>query len=472
MEYASCTNQGDGIRSPCRKLAAPEITWARLSPQSQKAILSSPDDRMSNTSRGKDVCLLIQRCQIRLAPTLFAVEQSPPPRRFFAPVPLLNPMSLAILVCLFLVFYALIGYPLLIALLARLFPRPWQTSASTATDSGLTIVICVRDAASLIIARIENLLACQWRGPLEILIYCDGCSEATLSLLREHPFPGLRIIESPHSCGKTTGLNSAIPLASHPIVVLCDVRQSFASDALLHLTAPFANPSVAAVSGLLDIAPSDTGSGRGVDLYWRMETLLREWEGQFDSVIGCTGAICAIRRDLYTPLPEDTLLDDVVIPMRLAVAGGRVLYEPNARAFDPQTLDPEVEKRRKRRTLVGNFQMLERHPSWILPWKNRLWWQLISHKYLRLLVPWLLIAVVFMTALAPKTPLILFLVAGQVVAYTCALAGWMFPRIRSRALTVPAGFVLLQISCLAAFFAYLKHRKNYLALWQQPTPSA
>jgi cellulose synthase/poly-beta-1,6-N-acetylglucosamine synthase-like glycosyltransferase len=377
-------------------------------------------------------------------------------------------MTFAILACLFLIFYAFAGYAMLMACLAKVLAKPWQASLPASPPQGVSVVMCVRDAAATIESRLQNLLECAVSGELEVIVYCDGCSDETVAILNHWDKGTLRIIDSPLQRGKAAGLNAAIPLCTYPIAVLCDVRQSFAPNALLKLTAPFADPTVAAVSGLLDIAASDSGSGRGVDLYWKLETWLRQWEGRFDSVIGCTGAICAIRRDLYSPLPEDTLLDDVVIPMRMAVAGGRVLYEPAARAFDPQTLDPTREKSRKRRTLVGNFQMLERYPTWLLPWKNRLWWQLISHKYLRLLVPWLLIIVVFLTCLAPKTPLIWLLSIGQTAAYTCALLGSLFPALRSRFLSIPAGFVLLQISCAAAFFAYLKHRKNYLALWRQP----
>lgn len=377
-------------------------------------------------------------------------------------------MTLAILACLFLIFYAFAGYAMLMACLARGFPKSWRAGPPAAEPQGVSVVLCVRNAEATLEARLQNLFDCAVEGELELIVYCDGCTDRTVAILKNWTPGTLRVIESPVQRGKAAGLNAAIPLCTHPIVVLCDVRQSFAPDALVKLTAPFSNPTVAAVSGLLDIAASDSGGGRGVDLYWKLETWLRQWEGRFDSVIGCTGAICAIRRDLYSPLPEDTLLDDVVIPMRMAVAGGRVLYEPEARAFDPQTLDPVREKNRKRRTLVGNFQMLERYPTWLLPWKNRLWWQLISHKYLRLLVPWLLIAIVILTFFAPKTPLMILLCVGQTVAYTCAFVGHLFPAQRSRLLTIPAGFVLLQISCLAAFFAYLKHRKNYLALWRLP----
>ena len=382
-------------------------------------------------------------------------------------------MIVAILVCIALVAYSLIGYPLLISILSRFRSSASSphlpTSPSSATP--LSVVLCVHNASSVIDDRLENLLSCKWSGQLEVIVYCDGCTDNTAHRLRSWASKGVKIVESPQLRGKAAGLNTAIPTCTSPIVVLCDVRQTFAPDALENLVAPFADPQVGAVSGCLAITPSDSGGGRGVDLYWRLESKLREWEGRFDSVIGCTGSICAIRRDLFQSLPEDTLLDDVVIPMQIAYAGHRVLYASSAIAFDPQTLDPKVEKKRKLRTLVGNFQMIERYPEWMSPGKCRLWWQLISHKYLRLLVPWLLMAIASLSIMAPKTHFIRLLLVTQSIAYCSATIGLLLPRLRNRIVTVPAGFVLLQFSCLTAFFAYLKHRKNYLSLWQKPAIS-
>ena len=376
-------------------------------------------------------------------------------------------MLAAALFCLALTGYAFAGYAALMALLARLRPRPWQ-AAPNAAPAGLSIVLCVHQAGARVRERLENLLACAWQGERQIVVFCDGCQDDTAAQARAVSAPGAEIlvIESSARQGKAAGLNHALPICKYPIVVLCDLRQTFDPEALQRLAAPFADPAVGAVSGLLDIAASSSGGGRGVDLYWRLETKLRHWESCYDSVIGCTGAICALRRDLYSPLPVDTLLDDVVIPMRIAVAGHRVLYEPAARAFDPQELRPDLEQSRKRRTLVGNFQMLERHPDWLVPWRNRLWWQLFSHKYLRLLAPWLLLAVAVLSLLAPPSPLARLLVIGQAIAYPLAALGVLFPRLKTRLLTVPAGFVLLQVSCMKAFFTYLKHRSDYLSLWQ------
>jgi cellulose synthase/poly-beta-1,6-N-acetylglucosamine synthase-like glycosyltransferase len=217
----------------------------------------------------------------------------------------------------------------------------------------------------------------------------------------------------------------------------------------------------------LEIAASDAGGGRGVDLYWRMERKLREWEARFDSVIGCTGAIYAIRRNLYTPLRRGTILDDVVVPMQIAMKGHRIIYEPTAVAYDPQTLDPAKEKERKLRTLVGNYQMLEQHARWLLPWRNRLWFQLISHKYARLFVPWLLVAIAVLTLLAPKTPIVWFLLGAQILCYGLGLLGVACPQVRSRIVSIPAGFLLLQWSCARALFAYLNTRRDPLSLWKR-----
>jgi cellulose synthase/poly-beta-1,6-N-acetylglucosamine synthase-like glycosyltransferase len=380
------------------------------------------------------------------------------------------PLFLACL-CLALIAYTFAGYAVVMACLARLRPRPWKADPA-ASDAevrmGLSLVLCAHDTAERIQARVQNLIDCEWEGPRQVVVFCDGCNQVTLAALRAFSPSGVEwtLCESATRVGKAQGLNTALAHCRYPLVVLCDLRQRFAPDALTHLANPFADPQVGAVSGLLEIASSSSGSGQGVDLYWRLETRLRHWESQVDSVIGCTGAICAIRRDLFQPLPADTLLDDVIIPMRIAESGYRVIYEPRARAFDPQTLDPQREKGRKLRTLVGNFQMLERHPEWLLPWRCRLWWQLLSHKYLRLLVPWWLGLVAGLSVFGPAGVFFTLLRWGQLAAYGLAVTGLALPRLRLRIVTVPAGFLQLQISALTAFFAFLSCRSDYLRLWR------
>jgi hypothetical protein len=156
-------------------------------------------------------------------------------------------------------------------------------------------------------------------------------------------------------------------------------------------------------------------------------------------------------------MPEDTVLDDVVVPMRMAVAGGRVKFLADALAYDPQKLAPDSERRRKTRTLAGNFQMLMRYPGWLLPWRNRLWWQLIAHKYLRLAGPlFLIVCLVANLLLATRNPAYLPLLAGQGLFYLAGFLGMLFRGCGWKVLTVPAGFLFLQWLCVRGFFEWLR----------------
>jgi cellulose synthase/poly-beta-1,6-N-acetylglucosamine synthase-like glycosyltransferase len=376
-------------------------------------------------------------------------------------------MILLLVACLLAVFYTQVGYACAMWLLARWFPRGHDTTLPL--PDAITVVLCVHNGAKEIEQRLRNLAACHWEGGREILVFCDGCEDDTAARADGAGIAGVRVLASTEQRGKWAALNDAIKSASHPIVVFADLRQTYDPDALKKLAEAFRDPAVGAVSGLLEIAASGSGGGRGVDLYWRIERKLREWEARFDSVIGCTGAIYAIRRELFTELTPGTILDDVVIPMQIALQGRRIAYEPRAVAFDPQDLDPVREKGRKLRTLVGNFQMLEQHPRWLLPWRNRLWWQLLSHKVARLTVPWLLGTIAILTVATTKSPFIWSLLGLQALCYTLGILGWVCPGLRTRWVTVPAGFLLLQWSCALALPAYLRVRRDPLKLWTRAT---
>ena len=189
--------------------------------------------------------------------------------------------------------------------------------------------------------------------------------------------------------GKAAVLNDVVPRASGAIVVLADARQRFEPDTVRALTRPFADPAVGAVSGELILTETLEGPavGRGVGVYWRYEKLIRKSESRVDSTVGATGAIYAIRRELFEPIPEDTLLDDVLIPLRIVRRGYRVLFEPAARAWDRVAASAGEELARKVRTLAGNFQLFVREPWLLDPRRNRIWLATVSHKGLRLLGP-------------------------------------------------------------------------------------
>jgi poly-beta-1,6-N-acetyl-D-glucosamine synthase len=170
----------------------------------------------------------------------------------------------------------------------------------------------------------------------------------------------------------------------------------------------------------------------GVGLYWRYEKQIRRNESAIGSVVGVTGAIYAMRRSLWQPLPDDTILDDVLTPMRCVMAGYRVLFEERACAFDRTATDANAEGRRKLRTLAGNYQLLWLEPRLLLPWCNPAWIQFVSHKVGRLLVPYAL----------PPLLLLSLLLARRAPVYAAAF-------------TAQTMFYLL-----AAYGAWLEHTRN------------
>jgi cellulose synthase/poly-beta-1,6-N-acetylglucosamine synthase-like glycosyltransferase len=356
-----------------------------------------------------------------------------------------------------LLLYTFAGYPWLMRWLAR--DRPAAPLVACEDWPAITCVVVVFNGEDRIVARVENLLAADYPAEkLSVLVVSDGSTDATAERVRALDSPRVFLVEQPTRAGKAAGLNTAFTRCHSDLVVLTDARQRFAAETIRRLVAHFTDPAVGAVSGSLEIEAASSHVGQAVGAYWDYEKVLRAAEARFDSCIGCTGAVYAIRRALFTPISPDTLLDDVVIPMQIAGQGYRVLHDPQATAFDPQPLEPALEQARKRRTLAGNFQMLFRYPHWLLPWRHQLWWQLLSHKYLRLAAPPLL-ALVFAANLALFTqPFYRFVFVGQCIFYILATIGRLAPSLRVRLFALPAGFVFLNLITVRAFWHYLTSR--------------
>ena len=271
-----------------------------------------------------------------------------------------------------LLFFAYLGYPLLMALLALGKGRP---PGRPATDHPtVSVVLVAHNEGPRIVGRLENLLTSDYPAErLEVIVVSDDSTDEMNQKVMQIGSERVRLIEQSTRRGKAAGLNAGVSAARGEIVVFADARQTFGTRTIRVLAERLADPAVGVVSGELEIPASEAGPAQGLDFYWKLERWLRKSESEVDSCIGCTGAVYAVRKRLFTPLPEGTILDDVVIPMRIAIDGFRVAYCREAIAFDPQRLAPEIEMRRKQRTLAGNFQMLFRYPGWLVPWRNRLW---------------------------------------------------------------------------------------------------
>ncbi|MGZ8832734.1 MAG: glycosyltransferase family 2 protein [Thermoanaerobaculia bacterium] len=374
--------------------------------------------------------------------------------------------------CIALIAYVFVGYPLVLAVWSALRPRPWRREP---LEPGISVVMAAHNEAASVIPKIENLLSLDYPSELvEILVGSDGSTDGTVDQLLDVSDPRVRVFIFPERRGKPAVLNHLVPRARGEIVVLADVRQKFDAGVLRALTQSFADPEVGAVTGELILTGNEAGAAvsEGSGFYWQYEKFIRSRECMVDSTIVVTGAIYAIRRALFESIPADTIVDDLLIPLRIARRGYRVVFERNARAYDSVPATTSQEFKRKVRTLAGAFQLFGRE-LWVFnPLRNRLWWQTMSHKVLRLLTaPVQLAALAANVALARGSAFYLFTLLAQILFYVGAIAGILLPRgwKRPLAVTFPYIFCLLSWATVLGFLRWITRRQT--VRWEKVTSS-
>lgn len=364
------------------------------------------------------------------------------------------------------VLYTYAGYPLLVAALARLRRPAPAAEPGDAQLPEVTVVIAAYNEASRLPSKVRNLRELDYPADrLRVLVVSDGSSDATAEVVAGEP--GVRVIAYAPRRGKAHALNRARLEVATEVVVFCDVRQQLAPDALRRIVARLLQPGVGVVSGELVQRRGRTQAGRSIGLYWRYEKWIRGNESRLHSTVGATGALYAIRREDWTPLRDGTILDDFEIPMQVVRRGKRALLEDGAQVWDDVHEDSLAERKRKIRTLSGNFQSFAGNAWLFAPWSNPVWFQFVSHKVLRLLVPYALAACLVCSAVAGG-PLMLAALVAQLAFYALALAGSCWPPTRRSRLV---GFA--QVFCdmnLAAVLALLRFASGRIdARWEKTT---
>lgn len=280
-----------------------------------------------------------------------------------------------------------LGYPAAIRILAA-FRRP-TAPVPLAETPDVSVIVASCDDRPAVLARIENILASDYpAGRLEVVVALDPARARSSIVDFEACDASVRVISGDAPGGKAASLNAAVRAARHEVLVFADTAQRFAPDAITALVIELQHQGVGAVSGMLELPPSK-GASIVAERYWRYERWLRRWEARLHSCVGVTGAIYAMRRDLWEPLPAGLILDDVYVPMRLALGGWRIGFTDRALAYEARTFGTAGEFRRKVRTLTGNLQLCAWLPGVLHPRRNPLWLQFGFHKLARLLTPYL-----------------------------------------------------------------------------------
>lgn len=383
----------------------------------------------------------------------------------------MSPTALIIsyLIAVALVIYIYAGFPVLLLLANKLRRRPIMRGPFSGTISVVTVGY---NEARRWEAKIQSILNSDIADQIcEIYIGSDGSDDHTAEVIQRLNDPRVKLVEFQSRRGKPAVINDLLPLCLGDLVVLTDARQELSIDGIRLLAEKFADPQVGVVSGELQfrtVGPT-LAAADGIGFYWKYEKLIRKAESNFRSVPGATGAFYAIRRELYRPIPANTILDDVAIPMQIVEQGYRCVLASRAFAYDTPSQSTTQESVRKRRTITGNFQLMVLRPQWLLPWKNPIWWEFMSHKMGRLISP-LCLAIIFATNLALiNIPMFEVLFVAQICGYVAALVGWLYQwqGKRSQLFGPFLMFVSLNVTVIMAFMDAM--RGQFHATWQRST---
>src|SRR3984893_6562342 len=373
--------------------------------------------------------------------------------------------------CLMLYTYA--GYPLWMYVRSRLQPRPLRQAPILPTVS---IILAVHNGAALLRQKVAHLLSLDYpQDRMEIEIVSDGSTDGTDDILKEFQDPRIKCFRCSEHSGKAAALNLGMQNATGEILLFLDIRPWIESNALQLLISNFEDPRVGCVTGELVLRHDghDPGAQAVGGLYWRYEQWIRNCEAKVDSPLGVYGGFYAMRRKLASALPDGTILDDMLQPLSVIRQGYRSVLDLRARAYDiwPKSLRGEFH--RKVRTLAGNFQLLQLAP-WLLSRQNRLRFELISHKLMRLLVPLLLVILLASSALlAHHSLLYTGALEAQIVFYILAAMGSAgnIP-ILTRVAAPASAFCMLNAAVVVGFYKFLFTRGPLWKIWTAGAPAS
>jgi len=393
-------------------------------------------------------------------------------------------MEPLVLLCLGFVAYTYLGYPILLAISASV-REAWDgvhfllggpdRRARHRDDHWptLSILVAAHNEESCIRQKIENCLALDYPPDrLEVLVWCDGCDDRTFELARSVADERVTVLESARS-GKAGVLSRLASRARGDVLLLTDANVLFERGAARALARHFQNPSVGAVVGRLRLYSRAT-AGYQESIYWKYETVIKYYEGKLGCVLGANGGIYAVRRLAFPPLRENTIIEDFVVPVRIALRGWRVPYEPEAVAFEELAPTVNDEFGRRARIGAGNWQSLALIPEILNPRTGFVHFAFVSHKLLRWLAPlWLAVALVISVPLAFEgDTLARLLLASQLAFYGLAVAGWLRLRGPLRgASSATFYFVSMNVALAVGFWRFARGTQR--AAWQRtdrPTP--
>jgi cellulose synthase/poly-beta-1,6-N-acetylglucosamine synthase-like glycosyltransferase len=377
-------------------------------------------------------------------------------------------------VALFVIFYSYLGYGIVlfaIIKIRRLLGISKQYKGNENYEPEVTLFVAAYNEKDYLDEKVANSKGLNYpQEKVTQLWVTDGSDDGTPELLKR--YNEVTVLHEPARNGKIAAMNRGMMHVKTPIVIFSDGNTSLGKDSIKEIVRLFRNPKVGCVSGEKRIYSKDTDSaaGAGEGMYWKYESQLKKWDAELYSVVGAAGELFAIRTELWQEVEKDTLLDDFMISLRVAMKGNTIQYNPEAYAIENASANVKEELKRKIRISAGGIQSVVRLAPLLNVFKyGTLSFQYISHRVLRWTLTPLLLLLIIPTNLVLALNEGLFsmgifsvLFWGQVLFYAAALLGWFLEnrQIRLKVLFIPYYFFIMNLSVFLGFGRYLKGNQS------------
>jgi poly-beta-1,6-N-acetyl-D-glucosamine synthase len=381
---------------------------------------------------------------------------------------------------LFVVFYAYVGYGLVLYLMVRikrLFSKPTPT-ADTTYQPDVTFVVCAFNEEDWMHEKIKNCLAFDYpKDKITFFFVTDGSSDGTPDAVKNYPYPegvNWQLLHQPERKGKIAAFKRSMDFVKTSIVISTDANTYVNKEAIKNMVKHFANPEIGAVAGekriTMDEKAAANSAGEGI--YWKYESALKKWDAELWSVVGAAGELFAFRKEAYEHVPSDTIIEDFYLTLKIAQKGLKVAYAPDAYAVESSSASVKEELKRKIRIAAGGLQAVSR----LLPLLNifkygRLSFQYISHRVLRWTLAPVFLPLILLTniGLVVKgiSPIYTIILCLQIAFYAAALLGYILEQkqIKVKALFVPYYFCMMNYAVYAGFGRFIKGSQS--VLWER-----
>jgi poly-beta-1,6-N-acetyl-D-glucosamine synthase len=373
---------------------------------------------------------------------------------------------------LIVLLYTYLGYAIIVFIASR-FRKNGKTQVDITDLAAVTVIIPAYNEADCLDQKLQNCFELDYpTDKLRVIVVTDGSTDESNSLVRQ--FPGVQLVYHPARHGKMAAINHSMAYVTTPIVVFSDANTILNASSLLHMVAHYQDENVGGVAGEKKVLDSNGHSlvGLGEGLYWRYESMLKQLDSDFNTVVGAAGELFSMRTSLFRTQDEQVILDDFILSMTLCIEGYKVVYEPKAYAQEVPSIDIQEERKRRIRIAAGAFQSIPKlWPHLMLLRKPVLYFQYFSRRILRWVASPVCLLVCFICnaylASVPGASLFeqsFFIV--QVAFYTTALWGGLNLKSGSaNALYIPFYFMFMHVSLVQGFVTFITRKQT--VLWEK-----